>query len=282
MRGIGAMLFAVALFAFMDAMMKHLVGHYPPMQVASLRGFASLPFVLLPIVLRGNYRRLVPVRWSLHWLRGVLGVVMLWAFVYSVRELSLADAYSIFLCAPLVVTALSVPLLGERVDSRRWIAIGVGMAGVLVMLRPSAAQWITLGGVAALAAAICYSLSVISVRILTRTDTTESMVFWVMAMLAVGAGVLALRSWVPVLPEHVPWLVGIGLVGAGGQHFITEAFRHAPASVVVPFEYTALLWGVALDFTFWSVLPGVVTLAGGAVVIGAGLYLIRREATRAR
>jgi drug/metabolite transporter (DMT)-like permease len=80
----------------------------------------------------------------------------------------------------------------------------------------------------------------------------------------------------------VPWLVGIGFVGAGGQHFITEAFRHAPASVVVPFEYTALLWGVALDFAFWSVLPGVVTIAGGAVVIGAGLYLIRREATRAR
>jgi len=282
MRGIGAMLLAVALFAFMDAMMKHLVGHYPPMQVASLRGFASLPFVLLPIVLRGNYRRLVPVRWSLHWFRGALGVVMLWAFVYSVRELSLADAYSIFLCAPLVVTALSVPLLGERVDARRWIAIGVGMAGVLVMLRPSAAQWITLGGVAALAAAICYSLSVISVRILTRTDTTESMVFWVMAMLAVGAGVLAVPAWVPVQPEHVPWLVGIGFVGAGGQHFITEAFRHAPASVVVPFEYTALLWGVALDFAIWSVLPGMVTLAGGAVVIAAGLYLARREATRAR
>jgi hypothetical protein len=136
MRGIAAMLLAVALFAFMDAMMKHLVGNYPPMQVASMRGFASLPFVLLPIVLRGTYRRLVPVRWSLHLLRGVLGVIMLWAFVYSVRELSLADTYSIFLCAPLVVTALSVPLLRKRVDSRRWIAIGVGFAEVLVMLGP--------------------------------------------------------------------------------------------------------------------------------------------------
>ena len=282
MRGIGAMLLAVALFAFMDAMMKHLVGHYPPMQVASLRGLASLPFVLLPVALRANWRRLVPVRWPLHLMRGVLGVVMLWAFVYSVRELSLADAYSIFLCAPLIVTALSVPLLGEHVDARRWIAIGVGLAGVLVMLRPSAGQWVTLGGVAALAAAFCYSLSAISVRMLTRTDTTESMVFWVMLLLALGAGALAIPSWVPVRAEHVPWLVGIGVIGAGGQHFITEAFRHAPASVVVPFEYTALLWGVALDLAVWGVLPGPVTLAGGAVVVGAGLYLIRREATRAR
>jgi drug/metabolite transporter (DMT)-like permease len=261
----------------MDAMMKHLVGHYPPMQVASMRGFASLPFVLLPVVLRGNYRRLAPVRWSLHLLRGVLGVIMLWGFVYSVSELSLADSYSIFLCAPLVVTALSVPLLGERVDGRRWLAIGVGLAGVLVMLRPSAGQWITLGGLAALVSATCYSLSAISVRVLTRTDTTESMVFWVMLLLALGAGALAAPSWVAVEAAHVPWLVAIGVVGAGGQHFITEAFRHAPASVVVPFEYTALLWGVALDFLVWQVLPGAVTLAGGTVVIGAGLYLIARE-----
>jgi len=277
MRGIVAMLFAVALFAFMDAMMKHLVGNYPPMQVASMRGFASLPFVLLPIVLRGTYRRLVPVRWSLHLLRGVLGVIMLWAFVYSVRKLSLADTYSIFLCAPLVVTALSVPLLGERVDFRRWIAIGVGLAGVLVMLRPTAGQWVTLGGLAALVSATCYSLSVISVRVLTRTDTTESMVFWVMLMLALGAGALAAPSWVAVRPEHWSWIAGIGLIGAAGQHYITEAFRHAAASVVVPFEYTALLWGGALDFVFWSVIPGMVTLAGGGIVVAAGLYLVARE-----
>lgn len=277
MRGIVAMLVAVALFAFMDAMMKHLVAHYPPMQVASLRGFASLPFILLPIALRANWRRLVPVRGSLHLMRGVLGVAMLWSFVYAVRALSLADAYSIFLCAPLLVTALSVPLLGEHVDARRWVAIGVGLAGVLLMLRPSTGQWITLGGLAALASAVCYSVSVISVRVLTRTDTTESMVFWVMALVALGAGVLAISSWVPVRPEHWPWLAGIGLVGAGGQHFVTEAFRHSPASVVAPFEYTALLWGVALDLLVWEVLPGVVTLAGGAVVAGAGLYLIARE-----
>jgi drug/metabolite transporter (DMT)-like permease len=277
MRGIAAMLLAVALFAFMDAMMKHLVGHYPPMQVASLRGFASLPFVLLPVLLRGAGRRLVPVRWTLHLLRGVLGVVMLWSFVYSVRELSLADAYSIFLCAPLLVTALSVPLLGERVDARRWLAIAVGLAGVLLMLRPTAGRWVTLGGLAALTSALCYSVSAVTVRALTRTDSTESMVFWVMLAVGLGAGALAANSWEPVQANHWPWIVGIGLVGAGGQHFITEAFRHAPASVVAPFEYTALLWGVALDVVVWHVFPGTVTFAGGAIVVGAGLYLIERE-----
>jgi drug/metabolite transporter (DMT)-like permease len=271
------MLVAVALFAFMDAMLKHLVGHYPPMQVACLRGLASLPFVLVPVLLRGNAARLVPVRWSLHLFRGVLGILMLWGFVYSVRELSLVDSYSIFMCAPLLVAALSVPLLGERVDARRWIAIAVGLGGVLMMLRPSAGSWLTLGGLAALLSAACYSLSAISVRVLTRTDTTESMVFWVMALLGAGAGLLAAPDWVAVQATHWPWIAAVGLTGAAAQHYITEAFRHAPASVVVPFEYTALLWGMTLDLTIWGVLPGALTLAGGGIVVGAGLYLIWRE-----
>jgi len=83
---------------------------------------------------------------------------------------------------------------------------------------------------------------------------------------------------VPLLAGHWPLLVGVGLTGAIGQHFITEAFRHAPAAVVAPFEYTALLWGVVLDVAIWHVLPNAVTLLGGAIVIGAGLYLLRREA----
>jgi len=89
---------------------------------------------------------------------------------------------------------------------------------------------------------------------------------------------LAIPVWVPLHLEHWPLFVGVGVTGALGQHLITEAFRHAPAAVVAPFEYTALLWGVALDLVIWHVLPGAVTLAGGGIVIGAGLYLLRREA----
>ena len=103
------------------------------------------------------------------------------------------------------------------------------------------------------------------------------MVFWFTALLSAGAGLLAIPGWVPLHAGHWPLFVGIGVTGALGQHFITEAFRHAPAAVVAPFEYTALLWGVILDLVIWGVLPGGVTLAGGAIVIGAGLYLMARE-----
>lgn len=277
LRGIAAMLIAVGFFALMDTFLKLFSTHYPALEVSALRGAASVPFVLLSVLLTGRLRSLKPVRWRLHLLRGVLAIVMLTTFVYAVRLLPLADAYSVFLAAPLIVTALSVPLLGERVDARRWIAIGIGMLGVLVVLRPSGIGLASFGALAALISALCYALSAISVRVLTRTDSTASMVFWFMLMLAVFAGILAAPNWVPLQREHWPWLVAVGIFGAFGQHFITEAFRHAPASIVAPFEYTALLWAVAIDWVVWRHAPAPAMLAGGAIIIGCGLFLILLE-----
>ena len=125
--------------------------------------------------------------------------------------------------------------------------------------------------------AVCYALSAITLRKLARTETTESLVFSFTVLMAAGSGLLALPTWQPLRVQDLPWVVGIGVSGAIAQFLITEAFRRAPASVVAPFEYTALLWGVALDLAVWHVLPSAITLAGGAIVIGAGLYLIRRE-----
>jgi drug/metabolite transporter (DMT)-like permease len=272
LRGIVAMLLAVALFSVMDAQLKLLAAHYAPMQVSFLRGATSLPFVLLPVLLRGRLARLRPVNLRLHLLRGVLSVVMLGSFVYAVRESSLATTYSIFMFAPLLVAALSAPLLGERVARAQWAAIAVGLAGVLLMLAPRGdAGWVSLGALAAVLAMVSYAFAAVSIRLLSRTDTTESMVFWFTALLALGAGVLAIPGWRPLDAGHWPLFAGIGLTGALGQHFITEAFRHARAAVVAPFEYTALLWGATLDLAIWGVLPVTITLAGGGIVIGAGL-----------
>lgn len=279
-RGIAAMLAAVGFFAGMDAFLKLFAEHYPAMQVSAMRGAASLPFVFLTVALRGRIRELRPVNWRLHLVRGVLAIVMLGSFVYAVRTLPLADAYSIFLAAPLLVTVLSVPLLKEHVDARRWFAVGIGMAGVLVLLQPTGAGWLAAGVLAALVSATCYSLAAISVRVLTRTDSTASMVFWFMLMLTVFAGVLALPGWVPIRSEHWQWLIAVGVLGAFGQHFITEAFRHAPASTVAPFEYSALLWAVAIDWFLWQHAPNNRMLLGGAVIVSSGLYLITLERRR--
>ncbi|MCL4722409.1 MAG: DMT family transporter, partial [Gammaproteobacteria bacterium] len=164
LRGILAMLLAVACFAGMDAVLKLFTAHYPPLQVGALRGAASLPFVLAWIAVGNRWRELRVVRWQLHLVRGVLALIMLWGFVAAVSVLSLADAYAIFFVAPLLVTALAVPLLGETVGWRRWTAISVGMAGVLWMLQPGGTTLSLYGALAALASAVAYAFAVISVR----------------------------------------------------------------------------------------------------------------------
>ena len=277
LRGIAAMLFAVLMFALMDTGLKLLAAHYPSMQVAALRAMTSLPLVCAYVAWRGAFGTLLRVRWRLHLLRGVLGIAMLAAFAFGLRELPLANAYSIFFVSPMLITVLSVPLLKERVDAARWIAIGVGMAGVLVVLRPTGAGLMTLGSLAILVSAACYALSSVLVRILGRTDSSESMVFWLMVMVSIGAGALAAPAWVPVRLEHGWILAGIAVTGFLGQVAITHAFRHGEASAIAPFEYSALAWGIGLDWLLWQVLPDGFTLMGAGIIIASGIYLVRRE-----
>lgn len=129
------MLVAVALFALMDAGLKLLAPHYPPLQVAALRGASALPLVLAWALLSIGVRGLLRVHWRLHLLRGVLGIAMMFGFVYGLRMLPLSTAYSITFVAPLLITAMAVPFLGEKVGPRRWTAIAIGLVGVLVILR---------------------------------------------------------------------------------------------------------------------------------------------------
>lgn len=277
LRGIGSILLAVAFFAGMDAVLKLFAASYPPLEVAALRGAASIPYLLMLFAWTGNWRQLRPVRWGLHLGRGVLALIMLGGFIFALAQLSLADAYAIFFVAPLFVTALSVPMLGEHVGWRRWMAISLGLIGVLWMLQPGASRLSLVGAVGAVIAAAAYAASAITARILTRTDSTASMVFWFLLLLTVFAGLLAWPDWVPLKREHWLWLALLGLLGAFGQHFITEAFRFAPASVIAPFEYTAILWAVGLDWIFWATLPSARMWTGGMLVIASGLYLIWRE-----
>jgi drug/metabolite transporter (DMT)-like permease len=274
LRAIAIMIAAVAVFSFMDALLKLLAAYYPPMQVAALRGATSLPFTLLPVLFAGRLRDLRPRRWPMHLLRGSLSVLVLGGFIYSVRVLSLANAYSVFLSTPLIVAALSVPLLGERIDWRNWLAILVGLAGVLTMLRPSASGLSTLGTLAALVGAIAYALSAITVRVLTRSDTTVSVVFWTVGLMTLFTTAISAPTWVQIEQAHWKWLLGLGVLAAVAQYLLTEAFRSAPPSVVTPFEYTALLWGVAIDRVVWHVLPSARVCLGGGIVIATGLYLI--------
>jgi drug/metabolite transporter (DMT)-like permease len=282
LRGVLMMLAAVGAFSIMDAMMKSLTLRYPAVQVAFLRGASSLPFVFLTYALAGRLSALRPVRIWLHIVRAVFAVLMLWGFLWALARASLADTYAVYMCAPLLVVLAGSLMLGERIARHVWIAIFTGLAGVFVMLRPSVEGFASLAGLAALGSALAYAIVVVMVRILARTETTAAMVFWYLVLLAAGALLIALPGWVAIVAADWPWIVAIGLAGWAGQYLITEAFRLAPASVVAPFEYSALVWGVAIDWVVWQALPGARMLAGSAIVVGAGLYLLYRERQSSR
>jgi drug/metabolite transporter (DMT)-like permease len=261
----------------MDTVMKLLSQRYPAIQVAALRSLTSLPLIVIYVGVKVGYGGILRIRWPLHLLRAVLGIAMLSFFAFGIRKLSLAEAYTIFFIAPSIITALSVWFLKERVDRARWIAIGVGLCGVLVVLRPSVAGFLTIGGLAVLGAASMYAISAITVGVLARTDRSEYMVFWLMLMMSIGAGLLAAPGWVGMHMSDLPLLLGLALSGFIGQLAITEAFAKGDASSVAPFEYTALAWAVGLDWLLWQTLPDGWTVAGAAIIIGSGMYLIRHE-----
>ncbi len=280
LKGIVSMLIAIIAFSVMDAAMKQLGQHYPPLQVTSIRGFASLPFLLAVVALQNRWRELIPVRWGLHLLRALLSIAMLALFIYSIRSLSLSSAYAVFLCAPLLVTAISVPLLKEHVDWQRWLAIAVGLIGVVLMIRPTATDVVTWGALAAFAAAVCYAFAAVLIRVAARTESTLSLSVSFVTLIAFIAGAIALPSWQPIQLQDLTWIAVLGVTGCVGQYFIIEAFRHSPASVVAPFDYTALIWGALLDWFLWQTLPNSRMLFGGSVVVASGLYLIYRERSR--
>jgi drug/metabolite transporter (DMT)-like permease len=276
-RGVAAMFIAVAAFSFMDALLKLFAAHYPPMQVTAIRGAASLPFVLLPLWYAGRLAELRPNRVGLHVVRGVLGIVMLATFVLALRDGSMAAVYSVYMAAPLLIAAMAAFWLGERVDSGRWLAILVGLAGVLIILQPRADGLALGAGIAVTVSALCYALAAITARLLTRTERSPSMVFSFLTFVALAAGALAIPDWVPIRGTDWWLIAAVGAFGAAGQHYITEAFRHAPAAVVAPVEYTALLWGIGIDWVAWDVLPNSTMLGGAALVIAAGIYVAWRE-----
>jgi drug/metabolite transporter (DMT)-like permease len=281
LRSIVSMVVAVGFFALMDAVLKALSARYPVLQIATLRALTGLPLVLLYISWRRAWHTVWRIRWPLHLLRGALGIVMLSLFTTGVRELPLSATYTLFFIAPLLITVLSVPVLKERVPAAHWWAIGLGFVGVLIALQPRGKDLqdglFTAGGLAVLGAAACYAVAAIVGRLSSRTDSTESMILWMMVVVAMGAGALAAPHWVPIAWSDAPLLVALGLTGFGGQLAITEAFRHGQASAVAPFEYTALAWGVGLDWVVWQTLPESHTWLGAAIIIASGVYIVRRE-----
>jgi len=274
------MLVAVAAFSTMDALIKWLAPTYPTIEIVffrSLFGFLPLAFV----VLRSGRAALHTHRPLAQVARAIVGLVAMFGFFYCYRTMPLADVFGIAFSAPIFVTALSVPLLRERVGIRRWSAVSVGFVGVLIMLRPDAgifasAAWIALGST------VLYAITQIFIRNLGRTESTVSIVFYVTLTTTLASACALPFQWVSPDALDLLLLVAIGILGGIGQILFTRAFRPAPAAVVSPFDYSGLIYVGLIGYFVWGDLPTPLFLLGAAIVIGSGLYILHRETRLAR
>ena len=270
------MLSAVFFMSTMDVAFKMLVEHYSSFQVVFFRSVVSLPF-LAGWILFTNASRFRTAYLRGHLLRGVLGIVMLFAVGECFRELQLADAYTLFFAAPLVITLLSGPVLKEAAGPARTVAALLGFGGVIVALQPAGDSWISYGALMGLIGMLAYACSSLLLRRLGGRDGTVTIAFWFVAVVCAGSAVLAVPEWRPVAPQHWPQILLIGTTGVFGQVLLTAAFRRAPVAVVAPFDYTHMIWAVVYGFAFWGYLPGWRVWIGAAIIVASGLFILLGE-----
>jgi drug/metabolite transporter (DMT)-like permease len=282
LRGVGFMCLSVLVFATMNVVVKWQSSIYPVGDLVFFRSvFALIPCAVL-IRRSGGIATLRTTRPFGHALRSTFWLTSLVCTFFSYHLLPLADAVSIAFSAPLFLTALSGPVLGERVGAARWGAVLAGFAGVLLMLRPGGGvlEW---GAVFALGNAVFYALGMLAIRDLSRSgETTISIVFYQTLLATVASTASLPFYWVTPSLADAAVMASLGLAGGIGTYWMTEAFRYAPASTVAPFNYTSMIWAMLFGFIFWGDLPTLLTVAGSAIVIGSGLFILRRETVMKR
>ena len=276
--GMGLMLAGTGLFSLNDALGKWLVASYSVGELLLIRSMAAL-ILLAPLIRRGGIAAFTDApRPALQIIRVILSTIEVAMFFWAVSYLPLADTVTFYLAAPIYVTALSVVLLREEVGWRRWTAVVVGFAGVVLALRPSDATF-TLPALIALAGSMVFALLMIATRELRETSNTVLVAAQVAGTFMFGA-VTAPLVWITPSMRDLALLLLFGVFALMALACVNRSLTLAPASVVVPYQYTIIVWAILLGYIVFSDLPDVFTLCGAAIIIAAGLYIFWREQIR--
>lgn len=274
--GIALMCVGVAFLTVNDAIAKTLTDTYSPLQILFLRNVIALPFALMIALRMGGSAALRSYRPSVHLLRGILWVAGTFLFFTSLRFLQLAEATALIFVAPFFIIALSAAFLGERVGWRRWSAVVAGFIGVLIVVRPGGATF-QLASLLPVATAFVYALMMLGSRFVDSRESVWTLLFYLTGTSALLSAVLVPFVWIPVQLEHLWLFVAIALCGTAGITMMTQAFRLAPASIVAPLDYTALIWATALGWLIWNEMPDAITFFGAGIIIMSGVWVILRE-----
>lgn len=280
LQGILLVLAAMMSFSGSDALSKFLAGSLPPIEIAWLRWLGFVLF-LTPSIVASRGRVLVTHAPLFEVLRalGLLGSSVL--FIFALRGLPLASATTIGFVSPVLVTVLSIPLLGESVGARRWAAVAVGLVGVVIVVRPGAASFDP-AAVLPLLSALCWAFGVIFTRKASASDgPVTAMAYTALVGFAILSP-MVVSDWVTPTPGQFALAAAMATFATGGQFLIALAYRRAPASVLAPFSYVQLVSAAALGFLVFGSVPDGWTATGAAVIIASGLYTAHRERVRAR
>ena len=274
------MLAGIAMFSVNDALGKWLLVDYSVAELLLIRSAAAL--VLLAPFIRnsGVVGFTTAPRPALQVARVVLSALEVAMFFWAVSYLPLADAVTFYLAGPIYVTALSVVLLGETVGWRRWSAVLVGFVGVVLALRPSAASF-TLPALIALGGSIFFAILMITTRMLRETSDTVLVSGQNVATLLFGAA-FAPFGWVTPSFRDFMLLSLFGVLSMVALACVNRSLKLAPASVVVPYQYTMIIWAIMLGYAVFGDVPDLLTVAGAAIIIAAGLYIFWREQAQSR
>ena len=273
---IALLLFGVTAGLGLDLCAKWLLQDYSLQQFVFLRSIFGLLIFVSFSRWYGGIGGLKTKRWKAHLLRTVLASGAMFGFFFGLKFMPLVNALTLAFTAPLIVTALSVPILGEHVGWRRWLAVVVGFIGVLVVLRPGAGM-LTPAALGILVASFCYAGLAISARKLATTETTLALsVYVITGPLLISSFLLPGNFIAPTIEGWILFVLA-GLASALAWVGIIGGYRRAPPSMLAPFEYTALIGGAAAGYYIWGEVPDVWVITGGAIIIGSGLFIVHRE-----
>lgn len=279
-RGILLMLATMALFSSSDGLAKLLAEAHHPIQIGWARFMFGGALVLLPLLLRAGPRRvLATARPGLQVVRGVCMLGSAQFFIFGLAVLPIAEATAIGFASPLIVTALSIPLLGETVGLRRWLAVVVGFAGVLIVVRPGSGVF-SAGAAYPLLSALCWALGLIVTRRMRHEAGPLTTLAW--TVLTGLAGTTALVGFVWTWPSAAGWLLmaAMGALHGLAHYALIRALGHGPASLLAPFVYSQMVWAALLGLAVFGTFPDGWAWLGTAIIVGSGLYTLHRERVR--
>ena len=274
--GIVLMMIGLALFTGGEAVVKTLALKYDVTQIVWSRYVFHALVTFLLFYRSGIFQLAKTTRPWLHISRSALMLIATSLFFFALRYLPLADAVAIHFIAPILITAFSIPILKEQVGWRRWAAIFVGFIGAMIIIRPGSGgtHW---AAILPLGSAVCYAIYQILTRIASKTDSTQTSLFWTSVF---GVGVTSL--FVPffwVTPTLTEWglMMALGSMYGVGHYLLIRGLEMAPASRLSPFLYTQIIWATLFGVIFFGQFPDMITVGGAAVVIASGLYIWWRE-----